>query len=123
MAFRRVMALTELWQGEMVAHVVDGKKVLLVRVGEGSGPGVHAFEDRCAHMGVALSQGNLDGTTITCSAHHYQYDARTGQGVNPKNLCLVAFACKVEDGDILVDVSQATRAGTLVPLTDRGPAT
>lgn len=110
MAFRRVMALTELWRGEMAAHVVDGKKVLLVRLDEGAAPGVHAFEDRCAHLGVALSQGSLDGTTITCSAHHYQYDARTGLGVNPKNLCLVAFACKVEDGDILVDVGQATRA-------------
>jgi toluene monooxygenase system ferredoxin subunit len=113
MAFRRVMALAELWQGEMVAHVVDGKKVLLLRLDEGAAPGVHAFEDRCAHLGVALSQGRLDGTTLTCSAHHYQYDARTGQGVNPKNLCLVAFACKVEHGDVLVDVSQATRAGAL----------
>jgi toluene monooxygenase system ferredoxin subunit len=105
MAFARVMPLAELWVGEMIARVVEGKKVLLLRL-EG---GVHAYEDRCAHLGVALSEGRLDGETLTCSAHHYQYDACTGRGVNPKNLCLVAFAVSIEGGDIYVDVAQATR--------------
>ena len=110
MAFVRVMAAQELWQGELLGCVVAGKKVLLVRTADG----VHAFEDRCAHLGVALSEGSLDGNVITCSAHHYQYDARTGCGVNPKNLCIVAYPAKVEDGQIFVDVAQPTRAGVAV---------
>jgi toluene monooxygenase system ferredoxin subunit len=110
MAFVKVMAAQELWQGELLGCLVEGKKVLLVRTAEG----VHAFEDRCAHLGVALSEGTLDGHVITCRAHHYQYDATTGRGVNPKNLCLVAYAAKVEDGQILVDVAHPTRAGVAV---------
>jgi toluene monooxygenase system ferredoxin subunit len=101
MAFRRVMPLAQLWRGEMIGRVVDGKKVLLLRVDDQ----VFAYEDRCAHLGVALSEGRLDGTTITCSAHHYQYDALSGKGVNPKDVCLRTFAVKLEAGDIFVDVT------------------
>ena len=101
MAWRHVMALDQLWRGEMVACVLDGTKVLLLRVDDL----VRAYEDRCAHQGVPLSEGSLDGTTLTCSAHHYQYDACTGQGMNPKNLCLKAFPVKVEDGQVFVDVT------------------
>jgi toluene monooxygenase system ferredoxin subunit len=100
MSFRRVMPLGELWRGEMIARVVDGKKVLLLRVEDE----VFAYEDRCAHLGVALSEGRLEGTTITCSAHHYQYDALSGRGVNPRDVCLKPFAVKLEAGDIFVDV-------------------
>ncbi len=106
MAFRRVMALADLWSGEMVARVVDGKKVLLVRLGDA----VYAYEDRCAHQGVALSEGRLDGTTLTCSAHLYQYDACSGRGINPRNLCLLAFAVDIRQGDVFVDVTHATRS-------------
>jgi len=102
MAFQRVMALDELWSGEMVARVVEGKKVLVLRLGDE----VYAYEDRCAHQGVALSEGRLDGDVLTCSAHHYQYDARSGRGVNPKNLCLVAYEVKLEAGEVLVDVAR-----------------
>ena len=105
MAFRRVMALEDLWLGELAARVVDGKKVALVRVAAG----VFAYEDRCAHMAVPISLGKLEGTTLTCSAHHYQYDACSGRGVNPKNVCLTAYAVKLEDGGVWVDVTQASR--------------
>jgi toluene monooxygenase system ferredoxin subunit len=101
MAFTRVMAEGELWLGELRACVVEGTKVLLLRVEDG----VHAYEDRCAHLGVPLSEGRLEGTTLTCSAHHYSYDACSGQGVNPKNLCLRAYPVKLEGGDIFVDVA------------------
>lgn len=101
MAFTRVAALDELWDGEMIARPVGRRRVLLVRLGDQ----VSAFEDRCAHLGVPLSQGRLDGAVLTCSAHHYQYDARTGCGINPRSVCLVRFPVRVEDGAILVEVA------------------
>jgi len=101
MAFCRVMALAELWSGEMVATVVDGKKLVVLRVDDQ----VFAYEDRCAHQGVALSEGRLTGTTLTCSAHQYEYDVCTGRGINPKNLCLRGYAVRLENGDVLVDVT------------------
>jgi toluene monooxygenase system ferredoxin subunit len=100
MAFRRVMAETELWAGEMLGTCVDGRPVLLVNV-DGK---ISAFEDRCRHQGVALSQGRLSGCVLVCKAHEWQYDAATGRGINPATARLVAFASKVEAGAIWVDV-------------------
>ena len=48
-------------------------------------------------------------TVLTCSTHGWEFDASTGQGINPKTACLGPVAVKVEDGDILVDVSRAER--------------
>jgi toluene monooxygenase system ferredoxin subunit len=99
MAFHRVIAADELWDGEMLGQIVAGRKLLLVRLGER----VCAYADRCAHLGVELSSGKLEGHVLTCSAHHYQYDARTGQGINPRRVALSRFAVKIESGQILVD--------------------
>ena len=95
-----VVAVGELWDGEMQGHVVDGHKLLLLKV-DGK---VCAYEDRCAHLGVPLSQGKLEAGVITCSAHQYQYDARTGRGINPNRVELRAFPVCVKDGEISVDL-------------------
>jgi toluene monooxygenase system ferredoxin subunit len=100
MSFRRAASLSQLWVGELTGVVVEDTKVLLVRLDDG----VRAFEDRCAHKGVALSEGQLAGTTLTCKAHAWRYDAKTGHGMDPANVCLRRFAVKVEGDDVLVDV-------------------
>ena len=100
MALQSVMPDNELWEGEMRGLVVAGQKVLLLRVrGE-----IHAYQDRCAHLGVALSEGALADCILTCRAHHYTYDASTGAGINPKTTRLRTFEVAVRDGAIYVDV-------------------
>jgi toluene monooxygenase system ferredoxin subunit len=103
MSFQRVLALDELWDGEMLSQVVGGKKLLLLKL-DGR---VCAYADRCAHLGVALSSGKLEGHVLTCSAHLYQYDARTGLGINPRRVALTRYEVKVEAGQILVDTDGA----------------
>lgn len=108
MAYRRVAELGALWGSDMMGAVVDGRKVLVVR----SNDAVFAYEDRCAHLGVALSEGRLDGGVLTCAAHQWQYDVATGRGINPAAACLKRFDVLVERGVIYVDVEPAsTRAG------------
>jgi len=101
MAFKPIIAAAQLWDGDMIARRVDGQDVLLVRL---NGV-VYAYENRCAHQGVALSEGRLDGYVLTCRAHHWQYDVRVGSGINPATACLRRFAVKVEDGTVFVDVN------------------
>ena len=102
MAPRRCATLDQMWDGDMAACLVEGRRVLLVKLdGE-----VCAYEDRCAHLGVALSEGDLRDGVLTCSAHHYQYDARTGTGINPKTVRLRRFRVTVEGGEVLVDTSE-----------------
>jgi toluene monooxygenase system ferredoxin subunit len=99
MAFRKLVPFDEIWDGEMRGVNLDGHKVLLVKLGAD----VYAYEDRCAHLGVALSQGTLAGDVLTCSAHHYQYDVRTGHGVNPRSARMKPMPVLIRDGMILVD--------------------
>jgi toluene monooxygenase system ferredoxin subunit len=102
-SFVEVLSESELWIGEMRQVTIDRRRVLLLRTERG----VHAYEDRCPHLGMPLSRGMLQGATLTCSAHHYQFDADTGRGKNPKGvqLTLIAVACR--DGKILVDIDGA----------------
>ena len=100
MTLCRALSKDELWIGEMRGLSLHGRRVLVVRTEEGYA----AFEDRCAHLGVRLSEGALSGCVLTCRAHHYQYDARSGQGINPKSVRLARFPVEVTEGAVLVDV-------------------
>ena len=102
MAFRRAAAVADLWKGEMMGALVGGRKVLLVRTDDE----ILAYEDRCAHLGVALSDGHLEGTLLTCWAHHWQYDVTTGRGVNPAHTCLTRFPTLLSHGIIFVDTDE-----------------
>jgi len=103
MAFVPVLAASLLPPGRMAGVRVGALKVLLVNI---AGV-VYAYEDRCAHQGVELSRGRLEGTTLTCWAHQWQYDITRGLGLNPLCAALRSFPLKVEEGRILVDLDGA----------------
>ena len=52
-----------------------------------------ATDDTCTHSGSSLSEGKLDGCTITCGWHGAQFDCKTGK--------LVKFPAKIRDLDII----------------------
>lgn len=96
----KVCQLADLWVGEMRAVEVAGRQVVLINVGGD----VSAFPDRCLHKGVALSAGRLQGCVLTCWAHEWQYDARTGAGINPQGVALTRYPLEIRDGEIWIDV-------------------
>lgn len=100
MTYTKVLPESELWLGEMRGLVVAGRRLLLVRTEEA----ICAYEDRCAHLGLPLSDGKLENGVITCPHHHYAYDARTGRGLNPANVALKRLASCVRGRDIEVDL-------------------
>ena len=100
------MELDELWEGDMAAVDVDGTPVLLVNV-DGD---VHAYRNRCPHQEANLDEGEFDDGRITCWRHHWEFDARTGAGVNPADAALTRYPCRVDDaGMIHVDVTAGGR--------------
>jgi toluene monooxygenase system ferredoxin subunit len=105
MSLRKVGTVDDVWMGEKVGVDVCGRLVMLVNV-EGI---VCAYEDRCLHKGVRLSEGRLEGSVLTCAAHGWQYDARTGAGINPENVRLTHYPVQIEKGDILVDLPDGGR--------------
>ena len=102
MRFHEVSAESELWVGELRQVRIERTRVLLLR----TDAGVFAYADRCPHLGVLLSTGTLDKNTLICAAHQFQFDAATGEGINPSCLRLHPFPVQCKDGGIWVDVSR-----------------
>jgi toluene monooxygenase system ferredoxin subunit len=99
--WRAAMDLDDLWDGEMEAVDVAGTSVLLVNI-DGD---VRAYQNRCPHQASPLHEGDLDEGVITCARHLWEFDARSGKGVNPDNCRLVAYPCRVsDDGSIQVNL-------------------
>jgi toluene monooxygenase system ferredoxin subunit len=67
---------------------------------------IRAYADACPHLGTRLSEGSLNGNVLACATHHWEFDAPSGQGINPRTACLQSFAVQVENGEILVDVNK-----------------
>lgn len=81
---------------------IDNRRILVIRTPEG----FFAYQNGCPHKGVPLSQGQLEGHTLTCSAHGWQFDIQTGCGVNPKETSLLKIPAKIEGEDVFIDADQ-----------------
>jgi toluene monooxygenase system ferredoxin subunit len=103
--WRMVARADDLWMGEMRGLEVEGTPLLLLNV-DGA---LRAFDDRCPHQRSPLSQGKLSSGVLTCAAHHWEYDVRTGEGLNPRGVALRSFPVEVRDGAIWVDVPAPVR--------------
>jgi nitrite reductase/ring-hydroxylating ferredoxin subunit len=88
----------QLWDGEMESFDVGDEEVLVVKV-EGH---IRAYNGICPHQSVSLVEGELEDGVVTCRAHEWQFDALTGQGVNPRDTCLARHDVRVVDGVIQV---------------------
>ncbi len=67
----------ELKDGTMQEVTVQGRKILLARVGDK----YYAADNRCPHTGGNLSRGKLEGTMVTCPLHGSQFDLGDGHVV------------------------------------------
>jgi 3-phenylpropionate/trans-cinnamate dioxygenase ferredoxin subunit len=104
MPFVKVADLSELPDGSVLGVEAEGKPVCLANV-EGE---VYAFADNCTHRDFPLSQGelDLDDCSITCEWHGARFDVRTGAVLSPPATRPIAtYACRVEEGAVLVDVT------------------
>ena len=77
---------------------------------------VFALLDRCPHKGGPLSQGIVFGETVACPLHNMTIGLADGCARAPDEGCTPSFACKVEAGQVYLDVSElATLALDLQP--------
>ena len=83
------------------AKVVDlaGKKIALFNVGGK----FYAIDNECKHRKGPLGEGTLDGTTVTCPWHGWEYDVTTGANLDDPSVKLGCYAVKADGDDILVE--------------------
>ena len=102
MGFQRVCSLDDIWEGDMQGFSVDGKAVLVVNQGGGE---VSVYDGNCPHQDYPLAEGEIANGVLICAMHLWQFDIRTGEGVNPTGCKLRSYAARIEDGGVFVDVS------------------
>jgi 3-phenylpropionate/trans-cinnamate dioxygenase ferredoxin component len=72
--FTTVGRVDDVPEGEMRPFQVGGEDVAVANVG-GT---LYAFSDICTHQQCLLTEGDLDGTTVTCACHGSEFDVTTG---------------------------------------------
>jgi nitrite reductase/ring-hydroxylating ferredoxin subunit len=69
----------------------------------------YAFSDICTHLRCSLSEGELNGTTLTCICHGSRFDVSTGDVLRgPAQRPVEVYALRVQGEDLVVDVPSAS---------------
>jgi 3-phenylpropionate/trans-cinnamate dioxygenase ferredoxin component len=97
--FTTVGRADEVPEGEMRSYQVGGDDVAVANVdGE-----FHAFSDICTHMQCLLSEGDLDGTTVTCACHGSEFDVTSGDVLGgPATEPVQAYELRVDGDDLQI---------------------
>jgi nitrite reductase/ring-hydroxylating ferredoxin subunit len=96
--FRAVGPAEDIPEGTGVQVDVDGRAVAVFNV-DGT---FYAIDGTCLHRGGPVGEGDLEGTTVTCPWHGFQYNVTTGRNIMDPDIGLTRHDVKVEEGVVLV---------------------
>jgi len=101
-SYRRVLVgpASEIAEGERKIVEVDGHSIGVFHLKGGW----TALSNSCLHRGGPVCTGPLEGTTLTCPWHGYQYDVTNGKLLLDHTTVLPVYRVTVEDGQVFVDL-------------------
>ena len=94
--------LIELADGATRILEVEGRSILVSRFGDR----VTCFENACAHMGMAMDGGEIDGGLITCPYHDFRYSLETGECLTAPEVQLQPHGVRVVGDKIEIRLTQ-----------------
>ena len=88
--------------GGVTAIDVRGTRIAIANVGGR----YYAFDDACTHEQCSLAEeGELAGTTLTCTCHGSEVDVQTGKVLAPPALLPVkVYRTRVEGEELQIEV-------------------
>ncbi len=102
-------ALADLPVGGVKTLRAGADRVAIFRLDETT---LHAVDDRCPHEGYPLSQGAVDGCTLTCCWHNWKFDLRDG-ACSKGGEDVRTYPLRLVDGRVQVDLSPPDPAAAL----------
>lgn len=84
------------------AEVVVGDAIVALANVDGV---VHAIDGMCAHQGGPLGKGALQGCTLTCPWHGWQYDVTDGRALLSQRVRQRRYRVRIDGDTILVSLS------------------
>lgn len=94
--FVRVAGTADVKPGTGIVVDVNGQAIALFNL-DGT---FHAIDNTCAHRGGPLGEGDVEGETVVCPWHTWQYSIKTGVCVNNPSACVKTYEVKVEGPDV-----------------------
>lgn len=96
-----VMALVDVFEGEVMAVNVQGKEIALYEVqGE-----LYATDNLCTHGAARLSDGFLEGREIECPFHQGRFDVCTGKALcAPLTENIRVYPVRIENKRVFVNM-------------------
>jgi nitrite reductase/ring-hydroxylating ferredoxin subunit len=111
--FVEVEGAGDLVDGQMLAVVLKGQRILVARV-DGS---YHAIGAICTHERANLDEGSLLGNVVYCPLHYSAFDVRTGAVMGPPaDKPIAAYRVRVDGGKVLVSAEAVS-----VEVDDQSP--
>ena len=98
--FVRVAAVADVPAGTAKVVEAGGKQIALFN----AGGNFYAIDNACKHRGGPLGEGELDGTTVICPWHGWEYDVTTGANLDDPNTKVGCYPVKLEGDNVLVEV-------------------
>ena len=99
--FAKAATTAEVAPGQAKLVEAGGKRIALFNVGGA----YYAIDDTCPHRGGPLSQGPVEGETVTCPLHGSKFEIKTGAVLAPPAATGVAsYRVRVSGLDVKVEV-------------------
>ncbi len=99
--FVKAIRTAELVPGKGTVVELNGVRIAIFNV-DGA---YYAMNDTCTHASGPLSEGELDGTVVTCPWHGATFDIKTGAVLGtPASDGVRSYEVKAEGEDVLVKV-------------------
>ena len=68
-------------------------------------PRAVVIDNSCPHASGNLSGGRVNGTTVTCLWHQWEFDLQSGECVAPSRARITRYPVEVRDGYVYADLS------------------
>src|SRR6266536_4761507 len=96
--FRKVARVEEIPPGTIRAVQAGEEEIAIANVGGE----FFATQHHCLHLKGPIGDGRLEGKTLSCPWHGWQYDVQTGRNEFDHEIRLQTFEVRVEDGDVKI---------------------
>ena len=100
--FVTVSKASDIPVGTHAAFDVRGMRIAIANVGGA----YYAFDDACTHEQCSLTDdGELAGTTVTCTCHGSEFDVRTGSVLAPPaSQPVKVYRTRIENDALQIEV-------------------
>ncbi|MEE8125303.1 MAG: Rieske (2Fe-2S) protein [Nitrospirales bacterium] len=96
----RVAKTDEVEEGKGIVVEVGDKCLAVFKVDGG----FHVLDNTCLHRGGPLGEGDVEGDTVTCPWHGWEYNVKTGLCVNNPSSHVKSYPTVVEQDEVKIEV-------------------